>query len=461
MPFRHRFDQTNPATWPRRFGQGLEIRRTAGQAKSAADALVEDLRRGSIASAEAYGRVQADHVRLWPPKLSRRFAVEATKVGRRAFGDKKVLGRQRIYFRQVLVECSGTDGKNLVGGSVKKRIKVAVTGAAGQIGYALLFRIASGQMFGPETELEFQLLELEQALPALQGVIMELDDCAFPLLKSVRYTSDVNEAMSGVNWAVLVGAIPRKAGMERSDLLRMNGQIFIGQGRAINDHAAGDVRVFVVGNPCNTNCLIAMNNAPKVPRDRFFAMTMLDELRARKHLAKKAGVDVSEVSQLAVWGNHSTTQHPRFLARENRRTARRRSHRRSRLARRRIHLDRSEPRRRSHQGARRLVGGLRGQRGHRRRLQSGPRHAAGRILLGRTLLQRRVRGRSRPDLFVPFPHRRRRFANRRRARPRRVQYAKAARDARGAAQGAGCGQGTWVGAGLTDSPLRQAKAYGT
>jgi malate dehydrogenase len=195
---------------------------------------------------------------------------------------------------------------------VKKRIKVAVTGAAGQIGYALLFRIASGQMFGPETELEFQLLELEQALPALQGVIMELDDCAFPLLKSVRYTSDVNEAMSGVNWAVLVGAIPRKAGMERSDLLRMNGQIFIGQGRAINDHAAHDVRVFVVGNPCNTNCLIAMNNAPKIPRDRFFAMTMLDELRARKHLAKKAGVDVSEVSQLAVWGNHSTTQHPDF-----------------------------------------------------------------------------------------------------------------------------------------------------
>ncbi len=195
---------------------------------------------------------------------------------------------------------------------MKKRIKVAVTGAAGQIGYALLFRIASGQMFGPEIELELQLLELEQALGALQGIMMELDDCAFPLLKAVRATSDVNAAMDDVNWAILVGAIPRKAGMERSDLLRMNGQIFIGQGRAINDRAAEDVRVFVVGNPCNTNCLIAMNNAPKVPRDRFFAMTALDELRARQQLAKKAGVDVSEVSQRVIWGNHSTTQYPDF-----------------------------------------------------------------------------------------------------------------------------------------------------
>jgi malate dehydrogenase len=195
---------------------------------------------------------------------------------------------------------------------VKKRIKVAITGAAGQIGYALLFRIASGQMFGSETELEFQLLELEQALGALQGIVMELDDCAFPLLKSVRYTSSVNEAMHDVDWAVLVGAIPRKAGMERSDLLRMNGEIFIGQGRAINDHAADDVRVFVVGNPCNTNCLIAMNNAPRIPRDRFFAMTTLDELRARALMARKAGVAVTEISQMAVWGNHSTTQHPDF-----------------------------------------------------------------------------------------------------------------------------------------------------
>jgi malate dehydrogenase len=195
---------------------------------------------------------------------------------------------------------------------VSKRVKVAITGAAGQIGYALLFRVASGQMFGPDTEVELQLLELEAALPSLRGTIMELDDCAFPLLKAVRYSSDPNEAMRGVNWAVLVGAVPRKADMQRSDLLRINGQIFTQQGRAINDNAAEDVRVFVVGNPCNTNCLIAMNNAPRVPRDRFFAMTSLDELRARTQLAKKAGVDVTSVKQMIVWGNHSATQFPDF-----------------------------------------------------------------------------------------------------------------------------------------------------
>jgi len=195
---------------------------------------------------------------------------------------------------------------------VKKRIKVAVTGAAGQIGYALLFRIASGQMFGPETELELQLLELEPALGALGGIVMELDDCAFPLLRDVRYGSDVGEAMRGVNWAVLVGAVPRKAGMERSDLLRVNGAIFTEQGRAIDANAAEDVRVFVVGNPANTNALIAMSNAPKIPNDRFFAMTTLDELRARTQLAKKAGVGVGDVARVVIWGNHSTTQYPDF-----------------------------------------------------------------------------------------------------------------------------------------------------
>lgn len=195
---------------------------------------------------------------------------------------------------------------------MKKRIKVAVTGAAGQIGYALIFRMASGQMFGPETELELQLLELEQALGALGGVVMELEDSAFPLLKSVRYTADVNQAMHGVNWAILVGAVPRKAGMERSDLLRVNGAIFTEQGRAIDEHAAEDVHVFVVGNPANTNCLIAMNNAPKIPNDRFFAMTTLDELRARAQLARKAGVDVTEIARMVIWGNHSTTQYPAF-----------------------------------------------------------------------------------------------------------------------------------------------------
>lgn len=193
-----------------------------------------------------------------------------------------------------------------------KRVKVAVTGAAGQIGYALLFRIASGQMFGPETEVELQLLELGQALGALGGVAMELDDCAFPLLKKVTCTSDLNVAMKDVNWAILVGSVPRKDGMERSDLLKINGGIFTGQGKAINDNAANDVRVFVVGNPCNTNCLIAMNAAPDIPNDRFFAMTTLDQNRAKTQLAQKAGVDVTLVTNMTIWGNHSATQFPDF-----------------------------------------------------------------------------------------------------------------------------------------------------
>lgn len=192
------------------------------------------------------------------------------------------------------------------------RVKVAVTGAAGQIGYALLFRIASGQMFGPETEVELQLLELEPALDALRGVAMELDDCAFPLLKKITCTSDLAVAMKDVNWAVLVGSVPRKDGMERADLLKINGGIFTGQGQAINDNAAKDVRVFVVGNPCNTNCLIAMNAAKDIPNDRFYAMTMLDEKRARTQLATKAGVEVTCVSNMTIWGNHSATQYPDF-----------------------------------------------------------------------------------------------------------------------------------------------------
>jgi malate dehydrogenase len=193
-----------------------------------------------------------------------------------------------------------------------KRVKVAISGAAGQIGYALVFRVASGQMFGHDTEVELNLLEVPPVLPALEGVKMELDDCAFPLLKKVTTTSDVNVAMRDVNWAVLVGSMPRKDGMERSELLNINGKIFTTQGRAINDNAAPDVRVFVVGNPCNTNCLIAMNNAPDVPRDRFYAMTMLDEFRARTQLAIKAGVDVTAVTEMTIWGNHSSTQYPDF-----------------------------------------------------------------------------------------------------------------------------------------------------
>lgn len=195
---------------------------------------------------------------------------------------------------------------------MNKRIRVAVTGAAGQIGYALLFRIASGQMFGPETDVELNLLELPQTLAALEGVAMELDDCAFPRLKRVVCTSSINEAMDGVNWSLLVGSVPRKQGMERSDLLKINGAIFIDQGRAINDYAADDVQVLVVGNPCNTNCLIAKHHAKDLPADRFYAMTMLDELRARTQLAKKAEVDITQVTEMTIWGNHSSTQFPDF-----------------------------------------------------------------------------------------------------------------------------------------------------
>src|SRR5436305_2167689 len=190
---------------------------------------------------------------------------------------------------------------------MKSPIRVAVTGAAGQIGYSLLFRIASGAMFGPEQPVILHLIEIEPALPALNGVIMELDDCAFPLLKGVVPTANLDEGFRGVNWALLVGSVPRKQGMERKDLLGINGKIFIGQGQAIQKNAASDVRILVVGNPCNTNCLIAMNNAKDVPRDRWHAMTRLDENRAKSQLAKTAGVDSTAVTNLAIWRNHSDT----------------------------------------------------------------------------------------------------------------------------------------------------------
>ncbi len=194
----------------------------------------------------------------------------------------------------------------------KRRVKVAISGAAGQISYALLFRIAAGDMLGPDCEVELQLLELEGAMPLLQAVVMELDDCAFPLLKKITCTSDIRTAMNGANYVLLVGAVPRKQGMERSDLLKINGGIFGPQGKAINEVAAKDVKVFVVGNPCNTNCLIAMHAAPDVPKEQFFAMTALDENRAKRQLAYKAGVDVSAVTQMIIWGNHSAMQYPDF-----------------------------------------------------------------------------------------------------------------------------------------------------
>jgi len=191
-------------------------------------------------------------------------------------------------------------------------VSVAVTGAAGQIGYSLLFRIASGQMFGPDVGVRLQLLELPAALPALEGVRMELEDCAFPLLADVVATSEADEAFGGVNWALLVGAVPRREGMERKDLLGINGGIFTGQGQAIARNAADDCRVLVVGNPCNTNALIGSTAAARLgmSRDRWFAMTMLDESRARARLAARAEVPVSGVRDLAIWGNHSSTQFP-------------------------------------------------------------------------------------------------------------------------------------------------------
>jgi malate dehydrogenase len=198
---------------------------------------------------------------------------------------------------------------NKVDGS-RAPVHVTVTGAAGQIGYSLVFRIASGQLLGPDQPIVLRLLEIEPAMKGLQGVAMELDDCAFPLLSDMVLTSNTEEAFDGTSWALLVGSVPRKAGMERGDLLSINGGIFAPQGKAIQNKAARDVRILVVGNPCNTNCLIARSNAPDIPSERWFAMTRLDENRAKTQLAKKANAPVASVTNLAIWGNHSATQYP-------------------------------------------------------------------------------------------------------------------------------------------------------
>ena len=192
----------------------------------------------------------------------------------------------------------------------RQPVHVTVTGAAGQIGYALVFRIAAGELLGPDQPIVLRMLEIEPAMKSLEGVAMELDDCAFPLLSGMVLTSQAEEAFDGCNWALLVGSVPRKAGMERGDLLSINGGIFGPQGKAINDKSASDVRILVVGNPCNTNCLIARSNAPDIPEDRWFAMTRLDENRAKTQLAKKAGLPVSVVTNMTIWGNHSATQYP-------------------------------------------------------------------------------------------------------------------------------------------------------
>jgi len=194
-----------------------------------------------------------------------------------------------------------------------KSIRVAVTGAAGQIGYALLFRIAAGEMFGPQTQVHLNLLELEAALPALDGVGMELEDCAFPLLKSITKTAQADVAFRDADWALLIGSVPRKVGMERGDLLKINGGIFIQQGKALDKNAMPDCKVLVVGNPCNTNAFIAKSAAKKIPAKNFFAMTMLDQNRAVTQIAQKAGAEVADVKRLAIWGNHSATQYPDFF----------------------------------------------------------------------------------------------------------------------------------------------------
>jgi malate dehydrogenase len=197
---------------------------------------------------------------------------------------------------------------------MSKRVKVAITGAAGQIGYALLFRIAAGEMFGKDTEVDLSLLELEKALPALGGVVMELEDCAFDLLKSVTMSSDARVAFKDADWALLVGSVPRKEGMERGDLLKINGGVFIDQGKALSEAAKPSCKVLVVGNPCNTNAWIAKSVCKNIPAKNFFAMTMLDQNRGSAQLAQKAGVSVADVQKLAIWGNHSATQFPDFHA---------------------------------------------------------------------------------------------------------------------------------------------------
>ncbi|MFO0956165.1 MAG: malate dehydrogenase [Isosphaeraceae bacterium] len=195
---------------------------------------------------------------------------------------------------------------------MSKPIRVAVTGAGGQIGYALLFRLASGSVFGPNQPVQLSLLEITPALPALTGTMMELDDCAFPTLAGVSASDKAEEAFKDANWIIFVGGMPRKDGMSRADLIKANAQIFVPQGKAINEVAADDVRIATVANPCNTNTLIAKSHAPRVPADRWLAMTRLDQNRAASQLAQKAGVNVGEVTRLAIWGNHSDTQYPDY-----------------------------------------------------------------------------------------------------------------------------------------------------
>ncbi len=253
-------------------------------------------------------------------------------------------------------------------------VRVTVTGAAGQIGYSIVFRIASGQLLGPDQPVDLRLLEIPPAMGALEGVAMEIIDCAFPLVSGLDLHDDPGQALDGVNIALLVGSRPRTKGMERAELLAENGKIFTGQGSALNDHAASDVKVLVVGNPANTNCLIAMNNAPDIPRERFTAMMRLDHNRAIAQLAAKLGVAVSDVSHMGVWGNHSPTMYPDLFHAQVRGEQAAGKVDDQAWIEERVPAQRRQARRRDHRGARRVLGRVGRERRDRPRARLGGWH---------------------------------------------------------------------------------------
>ena len=285
----------------------------------------------------------------------------------------------------------------------KPPVHVTVTGAGGQIGYSILFRIASGQLLGADQPIVLRLLEIEPAMRVLEGVVMEIDDCAFPLVHDIVATSDLKTAFDGTSWALLVGSIPRKAGMERGDLLSVNGGIFKPQGRAIAENADSDVRILVVGNPCNTNCLIARSNAPEVPADRWFAMTRLDENRAKAQLAAKANAPVADVTNVAIWGNHSATQFPDFA---NARIGGKPAAEvitDAEWLRGRLHHDGAKAGRRHHRRPGIVLCGLRGRGGDRHRGEPAHGDGQGGLLLGRSRQRGPVRGARGSAVRFPGP----------------------------------------------------------
>ncbi len=299
-------------------------------------------------------------------------------------------------------------------------VKVAVTGAAGQIGYSLLFRIASGDLLGKDTPVQLQLLEITPALKALEGVVMELDDCAFPTLAGVEIGDDANTVFDGANLALLVGARPRTKGMERGDLLEANGAIFTAQGKALNEVAADDIRIGVTGNPANTNALIAMTNAPDIPQERFTALTRLDHNRALSQLAAKTGSPGHRHQEADDLGQPLRDAVPRHLPRRGRRQERRRGRRRPGLDRERLHPDRGQARRRDHRGPRLVVRRLRRVRHHRRRPRLAARQPRGRLGLDGGPLRRLLRHPRGPDLLLPRHHQGRRLGDRPGPRDRRL-----------------------------------------